>query len=81
MGVDQLCGCRVELQVSSGGVSGKNLPLPPRNEESGSFLPQNRLVVAQGFALPAGAPDERELGDGGVDRLDRVRRPYPKAAL
>ena len=62
-------------------MSGKNLPLPPRKEDKGSFLPQNLLVETQVLALPAGAPDEREQGGGGFSRLDRVRRLYPKAAL
>ena len=44
----------------------KSLQVCIWKEDKGSFLPQNLLVETQVLALPAGAPDEREQGSGGV---------------
>ena len=56
----------LNFRSSVGRELGKIPPLSPRKEDKGSFLPQNLLVETQVLALPAGAPDEREQGDGGV---------------
>ena len=49
-----------------------------RKEDKGSFLPQNLLVETQVLALPAGAPDEREQGGGGVQQAWSRPQTVPK---
>ena len=49
-----------------------------QKEDKRSFLPQNLLAETQVFALPAGAPDEREQGGGGVQQAWSRLQNVPK---
>ena len=62
-------------------MGGKNLPLAPRKEDKGSFSPQNLLVETQVLPCPPEHRTDESKEVGVFNRLDRVRRMYPKAAL